>query len=873
MAIYPTGTRIANRYEVVQGPRENPGLAGGMGIVYLCLDHQEDRPVALKTFKPKFLSHRAARDRFLREGTTWVNLGRHPHVVCCYRVIQPGVSPEVYLVLELVTKEDGRNDASLRSWLTSGKPLSMEQALLFGLQIARGMRHATAVIKGFVHRDLKPENVLIGADHLSSAKINRLRVTDFGLVAVLEDTDVQVAEGIENKRISGLERTQLTRGEVGTPRYMAPEQWTGEGVCLQTDVYALGCILYEMITGHQVVEGQSDAALKRAHCEGKLLPLPTGLPTAVGKVVERCLAFEPGMRYASWEKVEKVLTATYTEIVGQTAPGPEPMETLERADRVAAGWSYTVIGFSYLDIGKAEVALEYLKRARDVGRAEKEQGLEAAGLTTLGGCYANLGKLRQAIGFHEQALTIYREIGDWHGEGTALNNLGVTYVDLGNARRAIECYRQAQTIARETNDQRGEGNALTNLGNAYVMTGRAQQAIECYEQAIAIAHEIGDQRGEENALGGLGNVYRMLGDARQAIGFFERAMIIARGIGDRRGEGLSLGNIGTAYVTLGDVRKAIGFFEQDLTIAREIGSRIGEGRSLTNLGVAHAHLGDVRKAIGFFEQSLVVMREIGNRREEANALGNLAHAYDDLGDSPRAVQFYEQSLAIAQEIKDTMAAANTSFNFALLLTKQSRWADALHHAEFAAGVFAQVKHKPMLQKVQQLLGTLRAIQSDPTDAKAYYDRGNVCASLGRNDEALADFTQAIQLDPSYAPAYLNIGILLTNRGRLQEALPHFEKAAQLGIPAGAQHAARVRQRLAGLSASQANPAQLAFEAFQGTDSLNGMRHTVAQFPFMTDPDFIAAVERAIAQQVPKNLKAAFEQRLTWLYQIADKQKQ
>jgi serine/threonine protein kinase len=158
---------------------------GGMGIVYLCHDHEEDRPVALKTFKPEYLPDRATRDRFLREGDTWVRLGRHSHIVRAYRVERVGHGLEVFLVLELVAKEQGRKDASLRSWLTPGQPLPVAQALLFGLQITRGMAQATAAIPGLVHRDLKPENVLVGSDRLSNVDINRLRVTDFGLAGVL----------------------------------------------------------------------------------------------------------------------------------------------------------------------------------------------------------------------------------------------------------------------------------------------------------------------------------------------------------------------------------------------------------------------------------------------------------------------------------------------------------------------------------------------------------------------------------------------------------------------------------------------------------------------------------------------------------------
>jgi serine/threonine protein kinase len=90
MNIYPPGTQIAGQYEIAGRP-----LMGSMGIVYVCFDHQEQRPVALKSFKPEYLPNRAARDRFLREGTTWVNLGAHPHVVRCYNVLY--IDPEVYL--------------------------------------------------------------------------------------------------------------------------------------------------------------------------------------------------------------------------------------------------------------------------------------------------------------------------------------------------------------------------------------------------------------------------------------------------------------------------------------------------------------------------------------------------------------------------------------------------------------------------------------------------------------------------------------------------------------------------------------------------------------------------------------------------------
>ena len=123
MKTYAPETLIANRYEVASRP-----LMGGMGIVYICYDHGENRPVALKTFKPEYLPDRAASDRFLREGTAWVNLGAHPNIVRCYEVVRAENSLEVYLVLELVATEQDYLDASLRSRLIPGHPLPVETA-------------------------------------------------------------------------------------------------------------------------------------------------------------------------------------------------------------------------------------------------------------------------------------------------------------------------------------------------------------------------------------------------------------------------------------------------------------------------------------------------------------------------------------------------------------------------------------------------------------------------------------------------------------------------------------------------------------------------------------------------------------------------
>ena len=612
--VYPPGTRIAGRYEIAGRP-----LVGGMGIVYVCLDHEENRPVALKTFRPEYLSNRAARDRFLREGTHWVDLGRHPHVVRCYRVLH--IDPEVYLVLELVAKEQGHDDASLRPWLIPGHPLPVEQALLFALQIARGMKHAVATIPGFVHRDLKPENVLVGADKLSNANlpgagVNRLRVTDFGLASALQA--IQTSKVSETLKVS-VGRTQLTRGIVGTPLYMAPEQWHGERVTAATDVYALGCVLYEMLAGQRAAAGHSLAALRRAHCAGDLRPLPSNLSEPVRALLVRCLALEPGERYGGWAEVEAALCAAFQAVTGRPAPPAEPAAALDRAERVQAGWSYSEIGASYLDIGKAEVAAGYFERARETGQAEEERQLEANALNRLGEAYRNQGDAQRAIGYYKQSLEIVREIGGRHGEGAALGNLGLAYAALGDAHRAIGYYEQSLEIDREIGDRRGEGAVLNNLGIAYKNLGDVRRAIRYYEQSLEIKRETGDRRGKGHALGNLGEAYRILGDTRRAIGYYEQSLEIVREIGDRRGEGQALGNLGSAYKNLGDARRAIRCCEQSLTIQREIGDIHGVAINSFNMAFLYIQQGEPSRALELAQEAARVFTQIGHAHHAQRA--------------------------------------------------------------------------------------------------------------------------------------------------------------------------------------------------------------------------------------------------------------
>jgi tetratricopeptide (TPR) repeat protein len=590
----------------------------------------------------------------------------------------------------------------------------MEQALLFAIQIAHGMRHACEQIPGFVHRDLKPENVIVGADRLPSLKTNRLRVTDFGLANILQEVGDQIpslSDPPDSVSRPAFSRTQLTHGIVGTPLYMAPEQWGGGELGICTDVYALGCMLYEMLTSRRPVRGDSLDAIQQAHCQGHRDDLPADLPAPVCDIVNGCLGLDPESRYQTWAELETALGAAWEAITTRQLPPAEATQELDREERVAVGWSYNNLGMSYLDIGKVDVSRTYFEQARSVGQQEGESHLEGGSLGNLGLVYLNLGDARRAISYHEQHLEIAREIGNRRGEGTALGNLGNAYKDLGDARRAIGYYEQALEISREIGNRRGEGIFLAGLGNAYGNIGEARRAIGYYEQALAIARETENRSDEGAALGDLGGVYFQIGDVLRAIEYLKKHLSIACETGDRSREGNARGSLGNAYVSIGDARQAIYYYEECLEIQREIGDRRSESTTLNNLGIAYQNLGEAWLAIEYYKQSLVNAREIENRRGEGNALGNLGNAYRELGDTRRAIRYYEQCLEIHREIEDIISIATDSFNIAMLYSQEGDLQKALAMAKEAARIWTQIGHAQYAQRAQQLVAQLQGGKS------------------------------------------------------------------------------------------------------------------------------------------------------------------
>ena len=626
---------LAERYEVVNK------MEGGMGLVYLCLDIPTNQLVALKTFKPEYLSHRMARDLFLREGTMWVELGSHPNIVRAYRVERIGDGREVYLVLEWIVQPEGKDSPSLRSWLRRGRPLTVKQALLFTLHIVRGMKHATNRIPGLVHRDLKPENVLVGHDEVA-------RVTDFGLAGTLTGmgTDlISFPQGKEN-----FLRTQLTRGVVGTPLYMSPEQWQHQPLDARADMYALGCILYEMVSGRFAAIGKTREEIRDIHLSGNIKPPPALLPKEVMRFLLNCLMVNPDQRYRDWQEMEDALTEVYKTVVSVDVPTERVVGDTTKDERIALGQSYNSMGLSYLDIGKLDVAVMYFEQSVIISRAEKSSDLESAGLGNLGLVYRAMGYGKRAVEFHEEQLTIAHETGNRAEQCRALGELGRAYRGLKDPRRAVRFHEQQLAIAQELGDRYKEAAALDSLALTYHQLGNVDEAVELNKQTLAIATSIGDQVRIKSVLSHMGRIYLDAGNTKEASALFKQSLELSRQMGDRIGEGESFGDLGDLYLSMGQSDRAVELYKLALRISQESKNGIREIENINRLGDLHFQANELTLAESYYRDALNIAKQMSTQASEMDLFGKLGDVFMVIGDSMQAASFYKRQLSNSRDL-------------------------------------------------------------------------------------------------------------------------------------------------------------------------------------------------------------------------------
>lgn len=261
--------------------------AGGSSMVYRAHQVELDRPVAFKLLRTDLVS---SAEKIQRFGTEARLASRLVHRNIC-RIYDFGITNngQPYLVMEIV---EGK---SLNKVLNEEGSMSVARAINLTKQIGEGLQEAHR--SGIIHRDLKPSNIMV----MNTGDVERVKLIDFGLAKTLDlDKEEQVAS-------SGY--------MVGTPSYMSPEQVLGQTMDVRTDIYSLGCVLFEMLCGKKAVDGTTAFEIMSKHVQSDVQQriAEGGIPLELQEFISRCLAKEPQRRYQTIQEALDVLTAIESE--------------------------------------------------------------------------------------------------------------------------------------------------------------------------------------------------------------------------------------------------------------------------------------------------------------------------------------------------------------------------------------------------------------------------------------------------------------------------------------------------------------------------------------------------------------------------------
>ncbi len=685
------GDLIAGRYEVLAIHQ------GSMGVVYGTFDHTEKIPRALKTLQHRFAGSKSMLDLFKEEAAVWVRLEKHPFIVRAYLVEK--IEGQPYVITEYIRGAAGMG-GDLRAWLGNPK-LTLPVAVEMALQIAQGMQHAVRKIPGMVHRDLKPANILVD-------ERGRAMVTDFGLVYAAESS-------------------------AGTPAYMAPEQWCGETLDPRTDIYAFGCILYEMFTGHRMYAAESVQEWKTAHLSlSPVLPrsFRSELPLGLEEFLLRCLAKDMGARPCTWDGVVAECARWFHQLTGQPAVLEFSAYELSVSELISASYSLS-------QLGKHSDQIEACDRAL----ARHPDCMEI--WFNKGKALFNLSRNEEAVVAYDHALTIAPNFtGAWINKGAALASLGrnldaiaaydralaidpnnamswvnkgISLKDIGRKEEAVTAYDRGLAIDPKNRDVWWKkGNALGDLG-------RNTEAVAAYDRALAMDPNYCD------AWINKGNALSALGRKTEALAAYDRALTI-----DPRNCDVWY-NKGNALIGLGRNEDAVAAYDRALAIDPNHAS------AWNNKGIA-------LRALGRYEEALVAYdRELATEPNSKSAWNNKCSLLNALGRGEEALAALDRALALDP-------------NYVVAWNNKGNTLRALG------------------RRAEALVAYDSALAIDPNNVSVLDSKGYTLSAMGRHEEAVGAYDRALTINPNSRDVWINKGVALQRMGWNVEAVVAYDRA-------------------------------------------------------------------------------------------------
>jgi serine/threonine protein kinase/Tfp pilus assembly protein PilF len=737
---------------------------GGMGNVWLARrsDGRFEGKAAVKLLNASLIG-RAGEERFRREGNFLARLA-DPHIA---RLLDAGVSRsgQPYLVLECV-----EGDPIDR--FCDDHRLNVDERLRLFLDVLEAVAHAHANL--LVHRDIKPSNVLVDQS-------GQVKLVDFGIAKLLEGEGEEGAE------------TALTRegGRALTPEFAAPEQLTGGAVTTATDVFALGTLLYLLLTGRHPAgeDRQSTAELVRAIVEiepdriSEAAPenLRRALKGDLDTIVAKALKKSPEERYASVSALADDLRRYLAHEPIQARPDTLRYRAAKFVRRRA--WSVAAAGtVALLLAGLVGFYTLRLTAERDRARLEAQKATKISDLLE--------DLLSGADPYPSEVRT--------EGKEPTVRDV----LDAGAERVEKHFSGEPEVQAR----------MLTLMGRIYERLGVHDKARQLLTRGLDIGRQtLGDNEQVARSLNELGVLLRDSGDARAAEPVLVESLAMRRRILGREHEDVAVTVVELArvYEDEGSAEKAEPLYRESLAIRRKVlGERDHEtGVSLNDLAFVLRRRGDLDGADFLFRQALSIFRETRGEihPDVATALSNIAKVATDCGDYAQAEALFRDALVIDRKVLGTEhpGYGNTLINFARPLLEDGKYEEAASAAQEGLRLTRASwgNDHPRIAVGEIYLAGVYLAQSDPKDAEPLFrDALRIRQSIFPHGDWRIGVPESA------------LGAALIALGRLDEAQVLLLDAQRSlkDIPGEQGHAAEAnRARLAALDAARGRPTALA----------------------------------------------------------------
>jgi tetratricopeptide (TPR) repeat protein len=711
--------------------------AGGMGEVYRARDTRLGRIVAIKFISSDALADRFARERLAREAQLASSLN-HPNIVTVYDVGEEDGHP--YIVMELIEGE------SLYRRLIS-RPLKTREVLEIACQVADGL--AAAHSAGVVHRDLKPQNVMLTSD-------GRAKIVDFGLSKQAPGSsgpDELTAKG------SALTADHLVLGSAG---YMAPEQVAGQAVDGRADQFALGAVLYEMLSGKRAFKKGTSVQTMASIIEDEppsLFELSPAVPEPVVALVERCLAKSPERRYASTYDLARDLHDLRDGIVSgaRSATRAVPLQTGSPRWWMAA---------ALLAIGAAAIGAGLWTRDRTTPAVQQAATPAIRLIAVLPFTNVTRDPVDQVFcdGLVETLTSSLTQLERFQRTLRVVPASEVRREQAASAKEARDAF--GATLAITGALQRGPSSVrLTlNLVDAVQLHQLASRTItvvpgqdeKTQDAVIDLTTALLDLQLDPEArraltAGGTGadDAYQQYVQGRGYLQRFDRAENIdlaierfTRAVATDHQYALAHAGLGEAYW-----RK----YESDKNpawIERAVDS-CGQALKIDDrLAPVHVTLALIARGRGRYEEAVAVAgRAIELDPLNSDGYRELGRAYEALNRPADAEATYQQAI-------------------------QARSDDWLAYNAIGTFYYARARY------AEAETAYRRVLDLTPDNTRAYNNLGATLFALRRPEEGAAMWERSVALRPTYS-AVSNLGTYYYDRGRYADAARSFERAVTL----------------------------------------------------------------------------------------------